>query len=241
MASPQANRRSPLTVFYAVLAVVAVVGVGVLLYQVFGQDPAAMQPVAVEIDPAELSQVQGIAMGREDAPVVIYEFADFQCPACATFATFYGPQIKEKLVDTGLVRYVYYDFPLTQSHPNAFITARAGRCANEQGQFWLYHDYLFARQQRWATMSDPVDYLVELAGEAGLDEDAFEACLRSDRYAEEVTRSMRLGESLGVPGTPTLFINGKRLQQVPSPFSRFEEMVREEAGLGAGAAAAETE
>lgn len=239
MAKAPASKSSPLKPFYIVIGVIAVVGVGLLAYQVFGKAQPAMQPVPVDVDPAELQRTPGIALGDEDAPVVIYEFADFQCPACAQYSSMYLPLVKERLIDEGLVRYVYYDFPLGQ-HQNAFIAARAGRCANEQGRFWDYHDYLYARQRTWAAMGNPTEFFVDLAEETGLDAGEFENCLRSDRYAEEVSRSAALGESLGVSGTPTLFVNGKRLPQVPSPFSRFEEMVRQEAGLTQPAQGADT-
>lgn len=235
---PAAPQRSPLTPFYLVLAVVALAGAGALLYQILGDGggDAATAPVPVEIDPAELSRVQGIAMGEETAPVVIYEFADFQCPACGQFAALMGPLIKERLVDTGMVRYVFYDFPLSQ-HPHAFLAARAGRCANAQGKFWPYHDLVFARQPSWATLStgDAADYFVELGDEAGLDGAAFESCVRSEQFAEEVTRSLRLGESLGVQGTPSLFINGQRLTEIPRNFSDLEAQVRAAAGNAAPA------
>lgn len=230
---PAKPQRPPLTPFYLVLGLVALVGLGVILYQVLGGGgTAATEPVPVEIDEAELARVQGIGMGREDAPVVIYEFADFQCPGCAGFASFVAPLIKQRLVDPGLVRYVYYDYPLTQIHPHAFLASRAGRCANEQGRFWEYHDRLYARQATWAAMGDPTDFFIDLAADAGLDRGQFADCLRSDRYAEEVTRNMRLGEALGVPGTPTLFVNMKRLDQIPS-FAELEALVRAEAGQAA--------
>lgn len=236
--SPASSDRSPLTPFYVILGLVAVVGAGILLFQVFGQEEPATEPIEVAIDPAELQRVQGISIGEEDAPVVIYEFADFQCPGCGQFASFVTPLIKERLVEPGLVRYVYYDFPLAM-HPHAFLAARAARCANEQGRFWEYHDILYARQPTWAAQTNATGTFVELAGEVGLDEAEFEACLRSDRYAEEVTRSLRLGESLGVTGTPTIFVNGRRLPNIPS-FSRLEEIVRSEAGMTGGGAAADT-
>jgi protein-disulfide isomerase len=235
---PAQTKSSRLTPLYAILGGVAVVGVGLIVFQLVSSGGGgATEPVEVEIDPSELAQVQGISIGDPSAPVVIYEFADFQCPACAQYASIYAPIIKQRLVDTGLVRYVHYDFPLTQIHPHAFLAARAGRCANEQGGFWQFHDLTYARQRRWTALSDPSSVFVDVAEEIGLDEDRFEACLRSDRFAEEVTRSLRLGESMGVPGTPTLFVNMRRLPQVP-PFEELEAIVRAEAGVGAGASEA---
>ena len=232
------SQRNPLTPFYIVLAVVAVGGAIFLFSQLRSGGVAANAPVPVQIDPAELSRVQGISMGREDAPVVLYEFADYQCPHCAEWVTFIEPLVKERLVNTGMVRYVYYEFPL--DFPHSFVTARAGRCANEQGKFWEYHDLVYARQQTWSPMgtNDAVDFLVDLSAQAGLDEDQFDGCLRSDKYAREVTLTRQLGDQLGVGGTPTLFINGKRIPNLPQDFSELEAIVRQEAGAAAGAPAA---
>jgi protein-disulfide isomerase len=191
------------------------------------QQPAT-QPLALEVGPAELSEARGVSAGREDAPVVIYEFADFQCPACAQFAAAATPYIKERYVATGVVRYVHYDFPLMQIHPHAFLTARAARCAGEQGRFWEYHDALYEQQQAWSRMDDIVPTLVTYSRQVGADPEAFEACVRSDRFAREVTLNLRLGESLNVPGTPTLFINGKRVEL--RSIEQLDQLIAEEVG-----------
>ncbi|CAN5430877.1 DsbA family protein [soil metagenome] len=230
------RRRSPLTPFYVIIGVVVLAGVGVLLYQMRGGAAPALEPVPVVMDQAALARVPGIPIGPESAPVVIYEFADFQCPGCAQYATFVMPLVKQRLVDEGTVRYVYYDFPLVSIHQHAFLASRAGRCANEQGRFWEYHDILYGRQPRWSAARDATPLFVDYAADAGLDRRAFESCLRSDRYAEEVSQNMRLGESLGVTGTPSIFVNGRRLQQIPA-YSDLERIVREEAGTSPAAGA----
>jgi len=229
------KKRQTMTPFYATLAAVGVIGVVWVAWQMFSgpRGNPATQAVEVAIDPAELSRVQGISVGRDDAPVVIYEFADYTCPHCGDFATFVEPLIRERLVDTGMARFVFYDFPLPQ-FPNSFLAARAARCAREEGKFWEYHDILFGRQPTWSSMPDPADFFVELAGDVALDERTFESCLRSDRFQDEVSRNMQLGQMLGVASTPSLFVNMKRLPNVPQ-FSELEQMVREEAG-GAPAA-----
>jgi protein-disulfide isomerase len=229
--------RSPLTPFYAILGVIALAGIGVLLYQVLGRAEPTIRPVPVAMDPGDLARAPGMALGPEDAPVVIYEFADFQCPGCAQFATFIAPLIKERYVQTGVVRYVYYDFPLP-NHPHSFLASRASRCAGEQDRFWEYHDMLYGRQQRWSAERNPTPLFIDFATDLGLDRRAFESCLRSDRFALEVTQNLRLGESLGVQGTPTLFINGKRLPAVPS-FRELERLIEEEIGGSPAAGAAE--
>jgi protein-disulfide isomerase len=228
-AKKNTQKESPLKPFYLVLGLIAVAGVGILMYQTLGRGTAATAPVEVDIDPAELARVQGISMGDPDAPVVIYEFADFQCPGCGQFASLTKPLIEERLVDTGLARFVFYDFPLN-SFPHSFLAARAARCANDQGRFWDYHDMIFARQVTLASVSNAAGFFIDLADELGLEGGDFEECLRSDRFAEEVTRSMQLGQSLGVQQTPTLFVNMRRLSGIP-PFSELEALVLREAGV----------
>jgi protein-disulfide isomerase len=193
---------------------------------------AATEPIAVEMEPGDLARVQGISVGRADAPVVIYEFADFQCPACAQFAAVVTPHIKQRHVEAGTVRYVHYDFPLIRIHPHAFLAARAGRCANEQGRFWEYHDLLYAEQQSWSRREEVLPLFVEYAQPTGLDRNSFESCLRSDRYAVEVTQNMRLGESLNVPGTPTLYINGRRAEI--RTLEDLDQLIAQEAGTVSG-------
>ena len=221
-----------MTPFYAILGVIALAGIGWMAFQYFGGGGGAptTEPVDVALTPEQLNRVQGISVGRPDAPVVIMEFADFQCPGCGQFAWSIAPLIKERLVETGRARYVYYDFPLMQIHRHAFLAARAGRCANEQGKFWEFHDILYGQQRNWSDVADPTEQFVEYAEQAGADAGAFEACLRSDRYAREVTESMQFGQSLGVEGTPTLFINGRRFPGVPGSFRELEEAVRQAEG-----------
>jgi protein-disulfide isomerase len=222
--------------FYMILGVIAVAGLGGLLYQVLGRSQPTLEPVPVAMDPAEVARAPGVGLGPEDAPVVIYEFADFQCPGCAQFATFVAPLIKERYVQPGVVRYVYYDFPLTQIHANAFLASRAGRCADEQDRFWPYHDVLYAQQARWSSMRNPTDQFIQYAADVGADRRQFGDCLRSDRHAREITQNMRLGESLGVQGTPTLFINGKRLPAVPG-FRELEAIIQDEMATSPAAGA----
>lgn len=238
--TPAPRSRSSLTPVYAILGVIALAGVGWILYQtVGGKEAPATEPVAVVLSPEELNRVQGIAIGDPDAPVTIMEFADFQCPGCGQFAWRMAPLIKERLVETGKARFVYYDFPLPM-HGNAFLASRAGRCANEQGVFWKFHDILYGQQRFWSDVptSKAAEQFVEYAEQAGADPAAFEACLRSDRYAREVTESIKLGESLGVEGTPTIFINNQRYPGVPGSVRELEEAVARAAG-GAAAPAAE--
>lgn len=231
-------RRNPLLPFYVILGVVALAGAGLLFRQMGGGGGGAateLQPVV--LSPEQLQRVPGISQGQPNAPVVLMEFADFQCPACAEFATYYKPLMKD-YVDNGTVRFVWYDFPLVEIHQNAMLASRAGRCANEQNRFWEFHDFVFSRQQLWAETNDAADRFIGIAQEAGLDRGVFAQCLRSDKYQREVSEARQLGSTLGVGGTPTLFVNGKKVQQIPRTRAQWDALIQAETGGAAPAAAA---
>lgn len=220
-------------VIVVALAVV-LVGALALVVRNSGGGGAVTAPVEVEgLDDQQtlVRLAQGISRGSEDAPLTILEFGDFQCPSCRVFATGIKPQVELAWVESGDARFVYYDFPLVGMHPHAFLAARAGRCAEEQGEFWTYHDVLYQRQTAWAgSAGPPVSDFERYAAEAGLDQDAFSGCLRSDRHADVVTANMRLGEELGVTGTPTIMINSAGTTQRLPDFG-FETIVNAVEGL----------
>lgn len=220
--------------FYWILAVVAVIGIGVVGYSIGSTalGNAAVAPVEVEglDDPQRLIQLaQGVTLGDEAAPVTIVEFGDYQCPGCAGFAIQVKPQVEAGLVETGQARFVFYDFPLVSIHPNAFLAARAARCAGDQDGYWEYHDRLFSRQQSWSARPNPASDFVDYAEAVGLDGGAFEECLQSERHADVVTANMRLGEELGVNGTPTVMVSaGGMYSRVPdNNYETIREQVEE--------------
>ena len=174
----------------------------------------ALEPprATLEIGPGE--RVKGPA----DAPIVIVEYSDFECPYCAR-AQGAVQQVLEAYGDD--VRLVYRDFPL-RMHEHAPLAAQAARCAHEQGRFWDYHDELF-RNHRELTPAD----LRRHAASVGLDAGAFDACLDSGRHAAAVDLDMASGERLGVSGTPAFFING-RLLSGAQPLAAFAQIIDEE-------------
>jgi protein-disulfide isomerase len=148
------------------------------------------------------------SMGRADAPVVVTEFSDYQCPACGSVEQQVIPDLIEQYVDTGKVRFVYREFPLDSLHPNARQAAEAAACAGQQGEYWAMHEKLFATQSEWgASDVDPATYFKDFAEELGLDTGAFNQCLDSGETAVDVQADILAGESLGVNATPYFFIN----------------------------------
>lgn len=197
-----------------VIGLALVVGLGIYLYLGSGPGGTAIAPVDLD---AELLEDDGrlaelgrpVVQGDPNEPVTITEFADFQCPACRSFHASVKPQIDATYVETGEAQFHFYDFPLTTIHAHAFLAARAARCARDQGQFWLYHDVLFARQSQWSVSTSPSRQFVEYAGEVGLDQESFETCLRSDRFADVVTAEIHLARGLGITGTPSLIVSAR--------------------------------
>jgi len=215
---------------YLILAAVAVVGIGAVGYSIgSGSGSAVTAPVAMEgLDDLEhlVELAQGVTKGNADAPVTIIEFGDFQCPACQAFALQVKPQLELAYVESGKAKFVFYDWPIFSGHPNAFLAARASRCAADQGKYWEYHDNLFRNQARWAPMTSPVDAFVDYAGTLGLDAGDFRACVNSDRHAELVTANLELGNQLGVNGTPSIYIEqGGAARRVGPDFASLSEYI----------------
>jgi protein-disulfide isomerase len=156
--------------------------------------------------------------GPASASVEIIEFSDFQCPFCQRLTATLEQLKAEHGSD---IRLVFKDYPLP-NHAQAFKAAEAGNCANEQGKFWELHDTMFSRQSELG-----VEDLKRHAGELGLDQATFDACLDSGRFAEQVSADLMVGQQYGVSSTPTVFINGRAVMGA-APFETFDEIIREE-------------
>jgi len=196
---------------YIILGVVAAVAVVAILYSLRGGGAGgstATTPLELpEIGDRELvSLARGIEAGDPSASIWLLEFADFQCPGCQAWSQQVKPLLELNYINTGLVRFVYHDFPLTNIHPHAFLASRAGRCAEELGNFWEFHDEVYRNQMQWSGQANPTGSFISYAERVGLDAGAFDSCLRSDRHADVVSANMQLGMALGVPGTPSLML-----------------------------------
>jgi protein-disulfide isomerase len=195
--------------FYTVLAAIVVVGVGALwLARRAGQGEGAQ---VVDAPPAVAAgEFEGYVQGSDSAPVTIIEYADFECPACAQFAVLTGPDIQQRLVETGRVRWIFRDFPI-EGHQNSMPAHLAAACADEQGRFWAMHDQLYFNHRRWVTESRPERRIRELARAIGLDEDRYQECMSSQRYRDRILATRQKAAERGIGSTPTFEVNNLRV------------------------------
>ncbi|MCB8980044.1 MAG: thioredoxin domain-containing protein [Ardenticatenaceae bacterium] len=174
--------------------------------------------------PVEIPIEGAYAIGDPNAPVTIIEYTDFQCPFCSRHFTQTFSQLKEDYIDTGVVYYVFKDFPLTQIHPQAMLAANAARCAGEQGAYPEMHDALFANQDEWSGRSDADTFFNQYAAGMGLDEAQFVTCLTETTYQDQIVADLDEGASFGVSGTPAFFFNGYFLSGA-QPYDTFVDAI----------------
>jgi protein-disulfide isomerase len=196
--------------FYAILAGIALVGLGALGF-LLSRPRMASIPANVTIQPSDTAGFRGYLKGSESAPVEITEYADYQCPFCQTFATLQMPTIEERLIRTGKLRWRYRDFPL-QQHQFARLAAHSAACADEQGKYWEQHDRIYEGQAEWSAVRDAGDHFRNYARAVGLDVARYDDCMESGKYAGRIQASVEEGARAGVGSTPTLLV-GDRLYQ----------------------------
>lgn len=148
--------------------------------------------------------------GKADATVVLVEYGDFQCPACAAYFGLVR-QVAEEYKDR--VKVVYRHFPLKNIHPNAELSAKAAEAAGKQGKFWQMHDHLFDNQSAWAALSNAKakEIFISYAKTLGLNVDQFSKDMDSDEIADLVNEDADSANASNVTATPTFFLNGKKI------------------------------
>lgn len=151
--------------------------------------------------PSDPISVSGLpALGLQSATIAVIEYSDYQCPYCRRYCTQTWPLLESEYVQTGRVRYFFWDLPLTNSHAMAVGAAEAGECAHRQGRFWQMHDLLFSNPRNLDRQT-----FGRHAITLGLNTERFNQCLVSE--ATSTIRMRRLqGAALGIKSTPTFLI-----------------------------------
>ncbi len=172
------------------------------------------------IEPGKMSQNDNVK-GDPQAKVVITEYSDFQCPACA----YYAPLLKQVLdaYPEG-VALIYRHFPLKQIHFKAEAAARASQAAANQGKFWEMHDKLFEQQESWAQNAKSNQMFGEYAQELGLNRDQFENDMGSKTVKARVQRDYLHALSLQVDSTPTIYVNDQKIEN-PTSVEAFKAII----------------
>ncbi len=205
------KRSSPLTALFIPIAFLAGLGCGYFLWGNRATS-GAVSPVSRD-DPS---------IGPAKAVVTIVEFSDYQCPYCKRWHDEVLPLILAEYGD--LVRYIYRDFPL-QGHAEAQPAAEAANCAGDQGAYWEFHDAIFSNRYGYGRSA-----YVQYARDLGLDIEAFNECLNSRKFQDEVTSDFRDGIRLGVNSTPTFFVNNTQVVGA-QPFEAFKQVIEAELAL----------
>lgn len=140
--------------------------------------------------------------GQKGAKVKLVEFADFQCPACKA-----AHDVLKKFMGkmSGKVEFVFMDFPINRSGVSRRV-AEGAFCANQMGKYWEYHDLAFDKQDKLTH-----EYALEMAKTLKLDEGKFKACIDGPEAKAYVQKSLSEGERIGISGTPSLYLNGRRI------------------------------
>jgi protein-disulfide isomerase len=195
--------------FYVVLALVAVIGAIFIVRA--ARAPRAVANVTTA--PITAAQAEGYLMGNPNAPVQIMEFADFECPACGNFAVITEPDVRNRIVNTGIASYRFFDFPLPM-HKNTMAASNAAACAADQGKFWEMHDELFRNQPEWNGESDnkdnPKKVFLGYVKSLGMNTDAWEKCFDSQAHQSRILANQAEGVRRHVQSTPT-FVIGARM------------------------------
>jgi protein-disulfide isomerase len=211
------NRRSSEVTkqFWALIAVVVVVMVGVFAFSGHksGTSSGSGQ--------AKLSEH---ITGKGQKGVTLIEYGDFQCPACEGYEQTVE-QVRSKYADD--IYFQFRNFPLTNLHPNAFAAARAAEAASLQGKFWEMHDLLYAQVnwQQWTQSSNPSDYFNRYATQLGLDVNKFKDDFASDAVNGTVNADLNEANRLGLNGTPSFFLDGKKLDSVQPDINAFSKLI----------------
>ncbi|MDU0256874.1 thioredoxin domain-containing protein [Streptomyces sp. PU10] len=233
--SPSRRNRGRTVTAAAVLTAAAVTAAFALTLDGSDREEKAGEPAAVTGSaapaPADESLLalarrdasDPLAVGRADAPVVLIEYSDFQCPFCGRFARTTKPELLRSYVDEGILRIEWRNFPIFGEESEQ--AALAGWAAGRQKKFWEFHDVAYGKPRERNSGAFDAENLIAMAREAGVaDIERFQADMTSDQARSAVRADQEEGYNLGVTSTPAFLVNGKPILGA-QPTATFEEAV----------------
>ncbi len=203
--------------FWAVIVVVVLIFVGF-----FAFSGKSSKTTSKSNNSSKLSQH---VIGNSPTGVTLVEYGDYQCPYCEQYFQTVK-QVQAAFINK--VKFQFRNFPIVNAHPNAFAAARAAEAASLQNKFWEMHDALYtnANWQVWTEASDPTPYFNQYAKQLGLNITQFKSDFASSRVNDVINADAAEGTRLGVEGTPTFFLNGKKID-IANSFSAFEKVLND--------------
>jgi protein-disulfide isomerase len=212
----------------AIVATFILIFGGVALFSKGGSSQAMSGTVINSniLIPQEPEETSGIVNGQylppsTSATVTLVEFGDYECPACGFYQTF----VKKLLTDeAGKINYVFRNYPLSQ-HTNAPLASYAAIAAGLQGKLWEMHEKLYSTQNDWSNSGDPKSIFVSYARELGLNVDQFTKDLDSSQVKNVVSKDVADGNLVRLTETPTFYLNGQKIENLPSDYNSFKELV----------------
>lgn len=178
----------------------------IVLSALLSAAPAIGQERSPIVEKASASR----ARGADDAPVLVYEIADFECSHCARFAIEVFPQIDSAFVKTGKVQWVYVNLPVP-THPTSWLAHEAALCAGAvAGRFWEMHDRIYAGQEAWMSASDPFAMLDRFAKEMEIPLAPFRNCTETDAVSSLLLQDIMFAMAGRINGTPAFIVDNEQ-------------------------------
>lgn len=193
--------------FWAVIAAIVLIFVGIFVFT--GNKDSKSSSSSSGSKAATSKHV----IGKGTTGVTLVEYGDFQCPYCGQYFPIVK-QVQEKYNDQITLQFVH--FPLTSVHQNAFAASRAAEAAGLQGKFWEMYDQLYTNQTAWSSTSDPSTYFETYARLIGIDVAKFKTDYASSAVNDTINADMAAGTKLKITGTPTFFLDGKKIEVTQS-------------------------
>lgn len=193
--------------FWAVIAAIILIFVGIFVFT-GNKDSKDSKSGS-----SKSGTVSNNTIGKGSTGVVLLEYGDFQCPYCGQYYPIVK-QVQEKYNDQITLRFMH--FPITSAHQNAFAAARAAEAAGKQGKFWEMYDQLYSNQTAWSSASDPATAFQTYARLIGIDATKFKQDYASSVVNDTINADMASGTDKGVTGTPTFYLDGKKIEVTQS-------------------------